>query len=93
MNEQTSTLVSSPASTVRVHGADRISEGAYWTGHITALLLLVVAIALILGGRGPRRRDALEATLTGPLASSQEGASAGLTSQGSQANGDAGNRT
>jgi hypothetical protein len=48
-----------PAGTARTHGADRISDEVYLTGHSVALVLLVVAVVLIVVGRGPRRRDAL----------------------------------
>jgi hypothetical protein len=49
-----------PAEAVaRVHGAARISDSVYWTGHVLGLVLLAVAVALIVFGRGPRRAQAL----------------------------------
>lgn len=44
---------------IRTHGADRFSDEAYWSGHGLGIILIAIAIALIIFGRGPRRTDAL----------------------------------
>lgn len=45
---------------VRTHGAASVSDAAYWTGHSLGVVCVVVALALIILGRGPRKRDAMD---------------------------------
>jgi len=53
-------------SAARTHGAERFSDDAYWAGHTIGAVLLVVALALIVFGRGPRRREAMDEAAAEP---------------------------
>jgi hypothetical protein len=45
---------------VRTHGAAAVSDAVYWSGHITGLVLVAVALVLVVWGGGPRKTDAME---------------------------------
>jgi hypothetical protein len=49
----------SSQATVRTHGAESISDSAYWTAHGIALALVCIAIIWIFAAKGPRRKEAL----------------------------------